>query len=401
VSKKVIQTGVTTTTDYLSGFQYKKKTASEPVELQFFMHAEGYVNVSKSDLKEVSAAFNYVFNYTDHLGNIRLSYSQDPSNSTLKIIEENHYYPFGLKHTGYNSDKMMYVKEGSVLKIKPKPPLFKTSYNYRYNSKEWQDELGLNMYDYGARNYDPALGRWMNIDPLAEKFPNMSPYNFCMNNPIYFIDPDGREVQKPPLKGTKEFNSFVKDIVNKNSGPVNWSDRDGTWSYNAKSQKWVGIGESKGNDINFTPNLIDKISSKVESINKSMQAEDPHKYEGASGLREVATGMQDWGDGAALTGYGLTVSVVGAEIGVPLAAVGNVVSTIGSAIEIGLDFDENNTGKAWLNLAIEGSAEIITHKIDKIPGVENATKEILKQNVNLKSNAIPRIIEANEKKENK
>ena len=71
------------------------------------------------------------------------------------------------------------------------------------------------MYYYGARYYNPSTSIWLSVDPLAEKFPHQSPYVFTDNNPINLIDPDGKAAAKPPLKGTKDFNDFVKDVVNK------------------------------------------------------------------------------------------------------------------------------------------------------------------------------------------
>ena len=101
--------------------------------------------------------------------------------------------PFGLKHNNYNSDKMVYAKENQNVKLKPLPPTMAMSYNYKYNGKEFQDELGLNMYDYGAMMYDPALGRRNNVDPLAEQSRRWSSYSYCYNNPLSFTDPDGMQ----------------------------------------------------------------------------------------------------------------------------------------------------------------------------------------------------------------
>ncbi|MFS4469609.1 RHS repeat-associated core domain-containing protein [Maribacter sp. 2210JD10-5] len=66
---------------------------------------------------------------------------------------------------------------------------------FRYNGKEIQEELGLDMYDYGARFYDPALGRWFTPDAMAEKYYDQSVYTYTVNNPILFIDPDGNQVE--------------------------------------------------------------------------------------------------------------------------------------------------------------------------------------------------------------
>ncbi|WGK95147.1 MULTISPECIES: RHS repeat domain-containing protein [Flavobacterium] len=170
VQKVVTENTTVTTTDYLGGYQYRKKTASEPVELQFFPTAEGYV---KNTPVSGTNTYSYVYNYTDHLGNTRLSYTKNPSSNVLTILEESNYYPFGLKHNGYNP-------------ISPVPE------NRRlFNGKELQEELGLNMYDYGSRMYDPARAGWSNVDPLAEKMRRWSPYNYAFDNPIRFIDPDG------------------------------------------------------------------------------------------------------------------------------------------------------------------------------------------------------------------
>ena len=113
------------------------------------------------------------------------------------VAEVNHYYPFG----------GVFASSGNV-----QP--------YKYNGKELDTKKGLNWYDYGARHYDAALGRWLVVDPLAEKMSAWSPYAYCFNNPIGLIDEEG----KSPLKIAKALYNVGKRAYKtyKKSGNLNF-----------------------------------------------------------------------------------------------------------------------------------------------------------------------------------
>lgn len=227
VQKGVMNNEIYTTTDYLDGFQYVDEI------LEIFPHSEGYV---KNTLIDDRYEFNYAFNYTDHLGNIRLTYGVDPLDHTLIIMEENNYYPFGLTHKNYNATKSDYGENGEGIRLNPLCSTCDGTYKYKYNGKEYQDELGLNMYDYGARNYDPALGRWMNIDPKAETSRRWSPYTYCYNNPMYFVDPDGMEAYNPGDK-FKNLRDAAKDFGKEYNGlSISYNLEVGTMFYKSKDE---------------------------------------------------------------------------------------------------------------------------------------------------------------------
>lgn len=147
--------------DYLDGFQY---FGQDPfISLQFFPTKEGYYDYQKK---------RYVYNYTDIWGNIRLAYFR--SNDTATIDKETNYYPFGLEYQGYSGTYTQLV-----------------NYTYGFQGQELQKETGWGSFKW--RNNIPELGRFFNIDPLAEKYNYNSPFAFQENKIGKGVELEGLE----------------------------------------------------------------------------------------------------------------------------------------------------------------------------------------------------------------
>ena len=149
--KTVHKTGsTTTTTDYCGNVVYENDVQ------KLLLTDEGYVTLSDG---------KYHYYLKDHQGNNRVVINQSGT-----VEEANHYYPFG----------GVFASSGNV-----QP--------YKYNGKELDAKKGLNWYDYGARHYDAALGRFTTVDPSAENYYSTSPFTYCLNNPLNYIDPLGTD----------------------------------------------------------------------------------------------------------------------------------------------------------------------------------------------------------------
>ena len=145
----------TTTTDYCGNVVYENGVQ------KLLLTEEGYVTLSDN---------KYHYYLKDHQGNNRVVISQSGT-----VEETNHYYPFGGAFA-------------STSNVQP----------YKYNGKELDSKKGLNWYDYGARHYDAALGRFTTNDRFAEKYYSMSPYQYGANNPVNNIDVNGDTIVVNP-----------------------------------------------------------------------------------------------------------------------------------------------------------------------------------------------------------
>ncbi|OAN63257.1 hypothetical protein A8B79_15700 [Balneola sp. EhC07] len=330
--------------EYSGGFVYEDQS------LSFFGFGEGRVRNAASGLQ-------YEYDYKDHLGNVRATFRNN-SGSPL-LLQADDYYPFGLKMSDFS-----YLNSGS------------DENKFTYNGKEFGGELGLNWYHYGARFYDPTVGRWLSVDPLGQFH---SSYLVNANNPLIYKDEDGEWVHivVGGLVGTAV--GVYNVAKEKGLNPKNWDMKDvgrimvstGTGALIAavpSSAGWVAGGIQAGS-ISASGNLADQVlrSNNLSEISYSEVALSgitgslafAGSYRASSWLNSKANAVY-WGRGNVNSKYykfgGVTPRWVRAARSQDYPGFG---ASITNSVTDFLNTLSNNVLGNWMNNLFEDNAEVI------------------------------------------